>query len=123
MSLCEPRLFAYSLLAAVIPAGLCLTAHSARYVARPCLARQSQRLEFVSNRGMEYPNNIEQRLTDLEIKASFTEDMVDQLNQVIVRQQQQLDMLIREIGQLQQQSPGGEVGVMSRLRDELPPHY
>lgn len=72
---------------------------------------------------MEYPNNIEQRLTDLEIKASFTEDMVDQLNQVIVRQQQQLDMLIREIGQVQQQTPDGEVGVLSRLRDELPPHY
>lgn len=72
---------------------------------------------------MEHPNNIEQRLTDLEIKASFTEDMVDQLNQVIVRQQQQLDRLVREIGQLQQQTPDGEAGVSSRLRDELPPHY
>ena len=28
------------------------------------------------------------RLTELEIKASFTEDLLDQLNQVIVRQQQ-----------------------------------
>ncbi|OGA95193.1 MAG: SlyX protein [Burkholderiales bacterium RIFCSPHIGHO2_12_FULL_61_11] len=72
---------------------------------------------------MEHPNNIEQRLTDLEIKASFTEDMVEQLNQVIVRQQQQLDLLIREIGQLCQQRPEQEVGVSGRLRDELPPHY
>jgi SlyX protein len=33
------------------------------------------------------------RLTELEIKASFTEDLLDQLNQVIVRQQQQIDTL------------------------------
>ncbi|MBK5206024.1 MAG: SlyX family protein [Polaromonas sp.] len=72
---------------------------------------------------MEHANNIEQRLTDLEIKASFTEDMMEQLNQVIVRQQQQLDLLIREIGQLRQQSPEPEVGLLNRLRDELPPHY
>ena len=39
----------------------------------------------------------EQRLTDLEIKASFTEDLLDQLNLVIVRQQQQLDALVAEI--------------------------
>jgi len=43
------------------------------------------------------------RLTELEIKASFTEDLLDQLNQVIVRQQQQIDGLIRELGHLKQQ--------------------
>ncbi|MHB1198996.1 MAG: SlyX family protein [Polaromonas sp.] len=72
---------------------------------------------------MEYPHNMEQRLTDLEIKASFTEDMVDQLNQVIVRQQRQIDLLIREMAQLRQQIPDGDAGAPSRLRDELPPHY
>jgi SlyX protein len=72
---------------------------------------------------MEQSHNIEQRLTDLEIKASFTEDMVDQLNQVIVRQQQQIERLIREIGQLAQQIPDGDAGVPGRLREELPPHY
>ncbi|MGS0756723.1 SlyX family protein, partial [Roseateles sp. GG27B] len=35
---------------------------------------------------MEQAHHIEQRLTDLEIKASFTEDLVDQLNQIIVNQ-------------------------------------
>jgi len=72
---------------------------------------------------MEQPHNIEQRLTDLEIKASFTEDMVDQLNQVIVRQQQQIDLLIREMAQLRQPIPNGNAGAPGRLRDELPPHY
>jgi len=65
----------------------------------------------------------DQRLMDLEIKASFTEDLVEQLNQTIFQQQQQIDALIREVSQLRQQAPdGGSVGFRS-LRDELPPHY
>lgn len=77
----------------------------------------------MSNRRMEHPNNIEQRLTDLEIKASFTEDLLDQLDQVIVRQQQQIDLLIREIAHLRQPAADGEAGVARTMRDELPPHY
>ena len=34
---------------------------------------------------------VEERLNELEIKASFTEDLVEQLNQIIIRQQQDLD--------------------------------
>jgi len=63
------------------------------------------------------------RLTELEIKASFTEDLLDQLNQVIVRQQQQIDGLIRELGHLKQQSSDAGSGGFRSLRDELPPHY
>jgi SlyX protein len=73
---------------------------------------------------MEYPHDIEQRLIDLEIKASFSEDMVDQLNQVIVRQQQQIDLLLREISQLRQQLPEGGSGTAAgRSGEDLPPHY
>ena len=72
---------------------------------------------------MAHPHDIEQRLTDLEIKASFTEVLVDDLNQVIVRQQQQLDVLLREVMQLRQQVPEGNPGTFRSLRDELPPHY
>ena len=72
---------------------------------------------------MEQAQNMDPRLTDLEIKASFTEDLLDQLNAVIVRQQQQIDMLIREIGNLRQSSTDGGVGVARNLRDDLPPHF
>jgi SlyX protein len=72
---------------------------------------------------MENPNETEQRLTELEIKASFSEDLLDELNQTIFQQQQQIDQLVRAISQLQQQAPEeGASGVRS-LRDELPPHY
>ncbi|OYU75224.1 MAG: SlyX protein [Burkholderiales bacterium PBB5] len=67
------------------------------------------------------------RLTDLEIKASFTEDLVDQLNAGIVRQQQQIDVLAAQLAQLrqqvQQQPLDGGGAAFRSLRDELPPHY
>ena len=66
--------------------------------------------------------DIDKRLMDLEIKASFTEDLVEQLNQTIF-QQQQIDALIREVSQLRQQTPDGGTGGFRSLRDELPPHY
>ena len=68
-------------------------------------------------------NRTEQRLTDLEIKASFTEDLLDQLNAVIVRQQDQIDRLEREIERLRQQPTEPQPGAFRSLRDELPPHY
>ena len=67
--------------------------------------------------------NIEQRLTDLEIKASFNEDLLDQLNQVIVRQQQQIDTLEHELRHLRHQSAQAGSSSLSHARDELPPHY
>jgi len=72
---------------------------------------------------MEHLHRIEQRLTDLENKASFTEDLVDHLNQLVVQQQGQIDLLTREVAQLRQQAPEGEPGEFRSLRDELPPHY
>lgn len=68
-------------------------------------------------------NDIDRRLTELEIKASFSEDLVDQLNQVIVRQQQQIDLLLREVARLRDQAPADVPGPFRSLRDELPPHY
>jgi SlyX protein len=65
---------------------------------------------------------VDQRLTDLEIKSAFAEDMLDELNQTIVRQQQQIDLLVREVLRLQDQREAPQPGFLS-LRDELPPHY
>ncbi len=67
--------------------------------------------------------NPAQRIEALEIKASFTEDLLDQLNLTIYRQQQQIDQLAREVAQLRQQVPEGGGATVRNLRDELPPHY
>ena len=66
---------------------------------------------------------MESRLTDLEIKISFTEDMVDELNRTVFRQQQQIDLLILQIKALREQVRTAEPAEPRNLRDEIPPHY
>ncbi|WP_442907343.1 SlyX family protein [Hydrogenophaga sp. BPS33] len=66
----------------------------------------------------------EQRLVDLEIKASYAEDLLDSLNQLVARQQEQIDLLLREVRHLRQRGePEAAPGVARDPRDELPPHY
>ena len=72
---------------------------------------------------MTHDDPADQRLTELEIKASFSEDLLDQLNLVIVRQQAQIDLLIKEVQQLREQPSDGVAGGAARLMDDLPPHY
>ena len=72
---------------------------------------------------MENSDRIENRLTELEVKASFTEDMLDQLNQVVINQQIQIDRLMRELTELRERGSPADESVFRSLRDELPPHY
>ena len=72
-----------------------------------------------------HPNPLsdtDQRLTELEIKASYSEDLLEQLNMTIYRQQLQIDALLHELQQLRQQ-PSDSSSAPRNLRDELPPHY
>ena len=72
---------------------------------------------------MPNSTDIDKRLTDLEIKASFTEDLVDHLNEVILRQQRQIDLLMREVARLKERARDTGGGEPRDARDELPPHY
>ncbi len=69
---------------------------------------------------MEHAQDVERRLTDLEVKLSFAEDLVEQLNDTVFRQQQAIDMLVREVMTLRAQPQAGPV---QRVPDERPPHY
>ena len=66
---------------------------------------------------------MESRITELEIKISYTEDLVDELNRIVFRQQQQIDLLINEIKTLRDQVQAAAAAEQRSLRDELPPHY
>ena len=68
-------------------------------------------------------DELEQRLTDLEIKASFADDLVDALNRQVARQQGQIDLLLRELGELRRQGSAADAASVRGPRDELPPHY
>lgn len=72
---------------------------------------------------MNPDERLDHRLTELEIKLSFTEDLVERLNEVVVRQQDQIDRLVQEVIRLRDQAPAPESGTLRNLLDERPPHY
>lgn len=72
---------------------------------------------------MTNPDTTDQRLTDLEMKATYTEDLVEQLDQIIARQQQQIDLLLREVAELRQPAADSTQVAGRSLRDDLPPHF
>lgn len=65
---------------------------------------------------------MDNRIADLEIKISFLEDQMDELNRTVFRQQQRIDLLVEAIAALREQLPGAP-GEARSLRDEIPPHY
>ncbi|MGB4674269.1 MAG: SlyX family protein [Azovibrio sp.] len=67
---------------------------------------------------------MENRLTDLEIKFSFAQDLLDELNRTVYRQQQQIDLLQQEMRLLQDQvQHASQDQRPMNLGGELPPHY
>jgi len=71
--------------------------------------------------------DIDERLMALEVKASFTEDLLDELNRTVARQQQQIEALARELvrlrGQVQEMGEQDTSGDGTGSRQEVPPHY
>jgi SlyX protein len=63
------------------------------------------------------------RIAELEIKLSFSEDLLEELNRTVARQQQQiaeLDHRMRDLRlQLQRSLPADPASPA----DEVPPHY
>jgi len=72
---------------------------------------------------MDETNDTERRLTDLEIKLGLADDMLDQLNQTLFRQQQMIERLARELNELRHQVPDSAGGTFRSLHDDIPPHY
>lgn len=72
---------------------------------------------------MTCDHDTDTRLMALEIKASYAEDLLDRLDQIIIRQQNQIDQLQRELQRLQQAPPDQDNAGPRHLRDERPPHY
>jgi len=68
-------------------------------------------------------DDVDKRLTDLEIKASFSEDLLDHLSELVRRQQEQIDLLIREVGKLKDRPAGDGGGAVRDPREDIPPHY
>jgi SlyX protein len=66
---------------------------------------------------------MEARITELEVKLAFAEDLLETLNQTVFRQQEQIDRLQHEVRALRQQMLQAQPTEERSLRDEIPPHY
>lgn len=65
----------------------------------------------------------EERITELEIKLAFSEDLLEELNRTVYRQQQQIDRMLQEIRALRQQIQASAPAEPRNPADETPPHY
>ena len=67
------------------------------------------------------------RFTELEIRFSLMEDLLEELNRTVFRQQQEIDLLQAQLrhlyGQLKAGAEAAEATLPRSLRDEIPPHY
>ena len=66
---------------------------------------------------------MERRVEDLEIKIVYLESTLESLNQVVIKQQNQIDLLIEEIKRLKQQLEQGVEFVRPLSEETPPPHY
>ncbi|ALS63305.1 MULTISPECIES: SlyX family protein [Pandoraea] len=67
---------------------------------------------------------MESRIVELEVKTAFQEDLIETLNEIVTRQERQIDLLQKQFSALYQQMLSqGQGGNDSNPRHEIPPHY
>lgn len=65
----------------------------------------------------------DERITQLEVKLAFAEDLLDTLNATVARQQEQIELLAREVVRLRRRETGDDPASSAVPPDERPPHY
>jgi SlyX protein len=66
---------------------------------------------------------MESRLAEIEVKLSYGEELLEELNRTVYRQQQQLDQLQQELRALREQIRSALPAEPRNPLDETPPHY
>ncbi|MEO8410035.1 MAG: SlyX family protein [Propionivibrio sp.] len=72
---------------------------------------------------------MDDRLTELESRVALGEDLLEELNHTVFRQQQQIEMLQEQLRLVYRQLQAGADAQSTEptepysLRDEIPPHY
>ncbi len=67
--------------------------------------------------------SLEERVDDLEIRLNQAQDLIDELNKIIYRQQTQISQLAQRSVDLQGKLESSAPPVFRSLLDEIPPHY
>ena len=72
---------------------------------------------------MAAPEAIEARLAEIEAKLTFSEDLLEEMNRTVYRQQQQIERLQQELRALRETMESAAPAEPVRPADEVPPHY
>ena len=65
----------------------------------------------------------DERLNRIEEKLSLSEDLVESLNLIVAKQQEQIAVMARELQRLSEAVSEARQGGPQPLLDERPPHY
>jgi SlyX protein len=68
-------------------------------------------------------NTMESRFEKIETKLSLAEDLLDEMNKTLYRQQRQLEQMRQEMATLRQQIQSAMPAEQRNSADEIPPHY
>ncbi len=66
---------------------------------------------------------MDRRFEDIEVRMSYLEHSLEALDQVVIKQQERIDLLIAELMRTKQQVESGAEFVRPQSEDTPPPHY
>lgn len=66
---------------------------------------------------------MEKRVEDIEVRMAYLEQTVEELNQVVIKQQDRIDLLVAELMRTKQQVESGAEFVRPQSEETPPPHY
>lgn len=66
---------------------------------------------------------MERRVEDIEVRMAYLEHTVEELNQVVIKQQERIDLLVAELMRMKQQVVSGTEFVRPLSEETPPPHY
>ncbi len=67
--------------------------------------------------------SLRERVVDLEIRLTYQESALNELSDVVVRQQEQIDALLAELRRHKAQLEAAAESVRPLSQEEPPPHY
>lgn len=68
-------------------------------------------------------DQLDKRLIDLEIKFTHQEELLNELNQIVAKQQLYIEKLVEEVKLLRESHSKSEIQGTRSLKDDIPPHY
>jgi SlyX protein len=89
-----------------------------------CLYKWESGMSLTSLLKLRVDNPMNERLTELEVRVAFQDKTIQELNEVVTRQQREIDHLAKELEAMKSRLAGMAPSMVISQEDEKPPpHY